>query len=414
MGKVGHLMLSLFVASLITAAPTLPPPAEVLQELRRIESASLKGKGDDLRLKYQDLARSRPSDVQLRIYLAWVVLPSDDSWNQLKAIAAINPDNPWVHLGMGRTYTAWKMRDQAKAEYQTILAKDPKFSAAIVGMAELMLLGGDLKGAEAQFKASLALYDDPRAHAGLGLTLLEAGKAADARVELDKAIKGWGEQPAVLRALLKIHLEAKDAPATTDTAARLAELDPKDPEVRRILADLRFDEGNKAEAAKEYERWLRVAAPTADVLARLETLYADLKDAEGEERTLQLHASFEKTNPAPSVRLAALAEAKGNTRSPKATCSRRSIATRRPRVPTCSWRGCAANATRCSTRSTSTALRASWRARRARRRSRNGGTWRRRSSSPPRLPRARSIRSTPRSPRASTPFISSERKRSRR
>jgi Tfp pilus assembly protein PilF len=305
-------MLSLLVASVLTAAPAMPAPPEVLQELRGIESANLRGKADDLRIKYQDQARNRPADVLLRIYIAWTVLPSDDAWNQLKAIAALNPENPWVHLGMGRTYTAWKMRDQAKAEYRMILKEDSKFSAAIAGLAELALIEGDLKGAESQYRASLGLLEDPRARGGLGLTLLQAGKTAEAKVELDRAMKAWPDQPAVLAALLKIQRDAKDAKAAADTAMRLAELQPKDPEVRKILADLRFDEGNKAEAAKEYERWLRVAAPTAEVLGRLETLYRELKDADGEERTLQVHASFEKTNPAPSLRLAELAEAKGN------------------------------------------------------------------------------------------------------
>lgn len=305
-------MLSLLVAAIVSAPPPLPPPPQVLTELRAIESGALRGKGDDLRLKYQDQARNRPNDILLRVYLAWVVLPSDDAWNQLKAVAALNPDNPWVHLGMGRTYTAWKMRDQAKAEYELILKGDSKFSAAIVGLGELALIKGDLPDAEAKFRSSLAIYDDPRARAGLGLTLLQAGKAADAKAELDKAIKGWPDQPSVLQALLKIQRDAKDAKAAAGTATRLAELQPKDPEVRKILADLRFDEGNKAEAAKEYERWLRVAAPNAEVLVRLEALYRELKDADGEERTLQVHASVEKDDPAPSLRLAELAEAKGN------------------------------------------------------------------------------------------------------
>lgn len=306
-------MLFLLTATLVSAAPVVPPASEVLPELRKIESAAMRGKGDDLRLKYQDEARNRPSDVQPRVYLAWVVLPSDDAWNQLKAIAALNPDNPWVHLGMGRIYTAWKMRDQAKAEYQTILKKDPKFAAALSGLAELKLVEGDAAGAIDDFKASLQLYDDPRARGLLGLALVQAGKGAEAKAALDQAIKVWPDQPPVLQALLKIQREAKDAKAAADTVTRLADLQPKDPEVRRALADLRFDAGDKAEAAKEYERLLRIAAPTLEVLTRLETLYRELKDAEGEERTLQLHASFEKANPQPNLRLSELAEAKGNS-----------------------------------------------------------------------------------------------------
>lgn len=303
-------MLSLLVASMVSAAAPAPP--EVLQELRGIESAALRGKGDELRIKYQDQARNRPADVLLRVYIAWTTLPSDEAWNQMKSIAALHPENPWVHLGMGRIYTAWKMRDQARAEYQLILKRDPKFSAALTGLGELAMVEGDLKTAQEQFRASLALFEDPRARGGLGLALVQAGKAAEAKVELDKAMRGWPDQPPVLTALLQIHRDAKDAKAAAETATRLAELQPKDPGVRKILADLRFEAGEKAEAAKEYERWMRVAAPTPEVISRLEKIYQELKDTDGEERTLQVHASLEKTNPEPSLRLAELAAAKGN------------------------------------------------------------------------------------------------------
>ena len=305
-------MLFLLTATLLVAAPAAAPPVpEVLQELRGIESAGMRGKIDDLRLKYQEQARSQPSNALLHVYLAWCTLPSDDAWNQLKAIAAINPDNPWVHLGMGRIYTAWKMKDQARTEYDTILKHDSKFYAALTGLADVKFADGDFAAAEVAYRAALAIGDDPRAHGGLGLSLLALNKP-DAKAELDRAIKGWPDQPAVLQALLKQHREAKETQAAGETATKLAELTPKDAEVRRVVADLRFEAGDKAEAAKEYEKLLRVSAPTLDVLTRLEGLYQELKNVEGEERTLQLHSGFEKANPAPNLRLAELADLRGN------------------------------------------------------------------------------------------------------
>src|SRR4051812_43489925 len=197
-------MLCLLTATLIAAAPAAaPPPPEVLQELRGIESAGMRGKIDDLRLKYQDQARSRPSDVQLHVYLAWCSLPSDDAWNQLKAIAALNPDNPWVHLGMGRIYTAWKMKDQARSEYQLILARDAKFVPALTGLAEVKFSEGDFSGAEAGFRAALAMGDDAVARGGLGLSLVRQSKP-EAKAELERAVRLWPDQPAVLQALLRI------------------------------------------------------------------------------------------------------------------------------------------------------------------------------------------------------------------
>ena len=103
--------LLLLLAALPARAQTTPP--EVLKKLRAIEVAGLKGQADAIRLDLQEQAHAKPGDVMLRIYIAWCAIPSDDSWNQLKGIASVNPDNLWAHLGMGRIYGRWKMRDQA-------------------------------------------------------------------------------------------------------------------------------------------------------------------------------------------------------------------------------------------------------------------------------------------------------------
>lgn len=299
-------------ATMVFAAPeVLPPTAPTMLELQKIEAAGHHpGAVDPLRLKYQETARARPGDAMPRVFVAWCTLPSDDAWNQLKAISVIFPDNPWVRYGMGRIYTGWKgMSDLAKTEFETALKRDPKFFPAIIGLGDVARVKQDYATAEQRYREALAIADDPFARSGLGLTLAAAGKNEEARAELRKAIALMPEQPAALSTLVKLSVEAND-PKTVEAAQALAELRPRDRAARRMLADLRFDLGEKKVAAVEYERLVRLGNPELDVLNRLAGLYRELSEAEGEERTLQIIAALDDKNPAPNLRLGELRLAK--------------------------------------------------------------------------------------------------------
>ena len=195
----------LIAAKAFAAVPVGPAPiAEVMTELRRIESASATGGGqvDILRLEYKELARNRPSDPLPRVYIAWCSLPSDDSWNELKSIAAINPDSPWAHLGMGRIYTGWKMRDQARAEFAQILARDAKFFPALSGLGDFARANNDEVGAEKAYRDSLAIADDAWAHAGLGFLFQKQAKLKEAAEEFRKSLNTFPSQPQVLNEII--------------------------------------------------------------------------------------------------------------------------------------------------------------------------------------------------------------------
>ena len=302
-----RLLLTLLVATVAHAAPeVLPPIAPTMAELQKIEAASYRGTVDQMRIKYQDAARLRPGDAMPRVYVAWCTLPSDDAWNQLKAIATIFPDNPWVRYGMGRIYTHWKgMSDLARTEFDAVLKKDPKFYPALIGLGDIARLKQDPAVAQQRYRAALAIAEDPFARAGLGLALADQGKSDEARAELRKAIAAQPEQPAALLVLVKLSQEAKD-PETVVAAQALADLRPKDREARKLLADLRFAANDKVNAAKEYDRLVRLGNPELVVLQRLTGLYRELADAEGEERTLQTIALMDEKNPEPNLRIAEL------------------------------------------------------------------------------------------------------------
>jgi predicted Zn-dependent protease len=301
------------ILTLLVAAPVGNAPVpEVMKELQAIAAAQLKGDVGERRVAYGDLARKMPSDPLPRVYLAWCDLPSDDSWNQLKGISAINPDNPWVHFGMGQIYALWKMKDPAKTELETVLKRDPKFYPAIVVQGDLAVVAQDNARAEERYRAALAIDGaDARANAGLGLLLLGAGKKPEAKAALEKSFNAWREQPKVLKALFQLAREGNDLKAAAKFAEPLAELSPKDREARKGLADLRFEAGDKVEAAKDYERLLRLGDPDVAVLERLAGIYRETNNAEAEEHVQQQWAAVAKENANPPVRLAELMTARG-------------------------------------------------------------------------------------------------------
>lgn len=304
-------MLVVSMLSLVLAAPPpgpTVPVAQTLRELHAIESAAWLAAVDERRVKLREQTAKAPSDPMLRLYLAWCDFPSDETWNQLKATAQQYPDHPWIQWGMGRIYVKWKMKDQALAAFNGILKRDAGFFPAVTGLGEVALQAQDAAGAEAKFRESLKLGEDPAAHAGLGLALLQQGKKDEGRTELEKAMAAWPEQPAVLEALSALYAEAKDLQGAVTVAQKRCELAPKDRSARTTLANLRFELGQKSEAAQEYERLLRLGNPEPALVERLAGLYRELKNAEGEERTLNVLAGLQKSNPAPSLRMAQLSE----------------------------------------------------------------------------------------------------------
>lgn len=284
------------------------PTADVMKELRRIESAAWHGQVDAARIELQNLLKNRPNDAMLRVYVAWCSMPTDDAWNQLKNISQLFPDLAWVHYGMGRIYLGWKMRDLAKTSLESALKKDSAFYPAIVAQGDLHRLKDELAEAEAKYRQALAIADDAEAHAGLGLVLLKQGKPDAAKTELSTAIAQWPDQPTALRELLALQ-SPSDASYVKNLTA-LAELQPKDRDVRKRIATLTFDAGDKKGALAEYEKLLKLGNPDLEIATRMQTMYRELGDAEGEERLTVIVAGLDRDAVAPMIRLAELRAAK--------------------------------------------------------------------------------------------------------
>lgn len=303
--------VALAVALPALAAPLAPAKVdEMREEIRRILGATWKGGVDELRVQYNEAARQRPSDPTPRVYLAFLTFPSDDSWNQFKAITQQDPQNPWAHLGMALVYLSWKMRDQAQAELVLVLKADPRFYPALVAWGDLLALKDDLAGAEAKYREALAIAPDPQARAGLGLVLLKQGKTGPALGELRQSYDVWPDQPPVVQALYQAARDAQDLEKAATYAEQLCALKPRDRAARKELAALRFELGQKEKAALEYERLLRLGNVELPELDRLIGLFRELKQGEKEEQLQLQKAGMLRESAAPLLRLAELARAR--------------------------------------------------------------------------------------------------------
>lgn len=311
--------LLLLVAPLASGAPPPPPPslstAQMRAEMQRVLAATWKGGVEQVRFDLQEKARKSPSDPLPRVLLAFCTFPSDDAWNQFKAVAQLYPDNTWAHLGMGLVYLHWKMRDQAKGELEMALRLDPAFYPALAALGDLAANQSDWVGAEGRYRQALKLADDAMARAGLAAALLAQGKDSEARQELTKSYALWKDQPRVVEPLLAAARAEGDLKRAAEYAEQLTALKGRDRGARRTLADLRFELGQKDVAAVEYERLLRLGNPEVEVVDRLAVIYRELGSAEKEEAVLNQKNALDKESPAAAMRQAELARAKGNAES---------------------------------------------------------------------------------------------------
>jgi tetratricopeptide (TPR) repeat protein len=194
---------------------------------------------------------------------------------------------------------------------RTALEAEKNFYPALVGLGDLARASRDWSTAETKYRQALAVHDDAEARVGLGLALIAQGRDESGLEELRLGVDLWPDQPEALAALAEAAKRKRDPKQAALYLGKLLALRPRDKEGHRALADLHFEAGNKEEAAREYERVIKVA-PSLEVAQRLSRLYADLRSPDDEAKALQVILPLDAANASPAVRLSELAEAKGD------------------------------------------------------------------------------------------------------
>jgi predicted CXXCH cytochrome family protein len=240
---------------------------------RAIIEATLPLLGDPVRAVRTEAARA----------LAWVdpqtMTPEQRSafataYQELIAGERIDADRPEAHLNLGLVKLRRKQFDETEAEYRIALRLDPKFVPAMANLADLdRERGMDQEGAEllraaiaiepnnAAIKHSLGLllvrqrnYTEAlplfREAAGLApdnaryayvyaVALNSTGSVAEATAVLERTYKKHPADRDVLVTLIALERDTGDLAAALAHAQELARLEPRNPQIRALLEDLR-------------------------------------------------------------------------------------------------------------------------------------------------------------------------------
>jgi predicted CXXCH cytochrome family protein len=196
----------------------------------------------------------------------------DAATKDLVDAETIDSDRPEAHLNLGLLAVRRGQPDEAEAQYQTALRLDPKFVPALVNLADLdRMRRMDQQGAVALHKALAIEPGNADAHYALGLLLVRqhdptavaelrqanalaphnaryayvyavalnsTGAVAPAMALLERTHQEHPTYRDVLVALVSMARQQGDLPTALRHARELAELEPDDEQVRRLVNEL--------------------------------------------------------------------------------------------------------------------------------------------------------------------------------
>jgi predicted CXXCH cytochrome family protein len=190
------------------------------------------------------------------------------------AAQRLNADRPEARTALGSFFARQAKAGEAEAEYRAALRLDPSFSPAAVNLSDLYRqLGRDTDGEHVLREALARSGQDASLHYSLGLTLVRlkrsdaaldelrraveldpersryayvyavglhsAGRRENARTVLKENLRRHPNDRETLSAAISFSREAKDFVDALEYAERLARLVPQDPNLPKLVEDLR-------------------------------------------------------------------------------------------------------------------------------------------------------------------------------
>ncbi|HEX5133227.1 MAG TPA: tetratricopeptide repeat protein [Candidatus Krumholzibacteria bacterium] len=184
-----------------------------------------------------------------------------------------NSDRAFAHLNLGNLSLTLGDAATAEAEYRKAIDLEPRFLPAYVNLADLFRAQGRDPDGETVLKAALAAYpgaaeihralallytrerrpreafahieraarlspDDARVAYVYALALQGAGRETEAVAVLTRALTAAPFDRHILFALAAFHRDAGRMPEALGYARRLADVEPDDPAVRRMVSEL--------------------------------------------------------------------------------------------------------------------------------------------------------------------------------
>jgi protein O-GlcNAc transferase len=191
--------------------------------------------------------------------------------------AALAPDEPRHHFGLGQTLQALNRHAEAAAAYRRALHADPSSADAHFALGVALQSQGDHAGAIVAYQSAIALHPDHvGAIANLGIALQESAQFDEAVKHLRTAVQ---LQPGTISHALNLGIalcRQRDFAEAETVLRRALLLQPDSPEVLFNLANALHGLGRLREAAGQYGRALALRPRYADALNNLGNIHKEL------------------------------------------------------------------------------------------------------------------------------------------
>lgn len=257
--------------ALASAACNRPP--EVDEHMKRGDAALAAGRFTYALAAYNHARELAPQDAQVQRALmrarAYVIAEQP---------ARINPDGA----------------EDARYEVQLLLDSEKGRDATYqTALGNILARSGDVDGAKLKFAEALkADPTSPQAHTALALVLMgRKDGAAQAKAELELALKVKPEHQIALIALAQIKLGEGDLPGAIDkleTALRVGD----DAQARMLLGSARLQQQKPADAVEHFQRAAQLDPRNPDALGSLGQALLASGRAEEAERALRTAAQM--------------------------------------------------------------------------------------------------------------------------
>ena len=226
-------------------------------------AAALDGAGDwkQAEAEYEKALAIDPTDANARFDLGQLEARHEDfaaAEANLRQMLAENPNDAGVHAALGAVLSATRRDGEARREYETALALDPRNFDALYNLASIEAGNQNSSRAVELLGRALQQREDFDAHQLLAAVYAQAGKLAHALSEFQAAEKLRPEEAQTHLALARVYAEMGEMPnAIREQRAALAR-DSSNPGDWNDLGVFQIHAGDKAAARDAFEHALKL------------------------------------------------------------------------------------------------------------------------------------------------------------
>ena len=217
------------------------------------------GSAEDAEHLLEEALRNSPEHLQSSMALARLKLnegKKEEAEKILKQAVENASDKKEARIALGQFYLGQGRNDDGRAEFEGILAEDPKYGPALLGLGMLYVRSGDKVKAEEVYKRASQVEGELYQPLYAQILMLN-GKQAEAIAEYERLVEAHPEDRPLRSRLVAAYLQ-------TDRGA----------EAEKLLTDVLDDKPNDADArmqrAEVYRRTSRLPEAQKDLAAALE------------------------------------------------------------------------------------------------------------------------------------------------